>query len=119
MIDRGATTLWEHWLGEGSHDHPMFGASAAHLFTGILGIGQTDGTYGYESIVIAPNIPNALEYAEGSITTVKGKIRVGFRRNGNRIEFSIEVPDGVHAEFKYREMNENITKNITQFAYEE
>ena len=119
MMDRGATTLWEHWLGEGSHDHPMFGASAAHLFTGILGIGQTEGTCGYESIVIAPNIPNALEYAEGSITTVKGKIRVGFRRNGNQIEFSIEVPDGVHAEFKYREMNENITENITQFACEE
>lgn len=119
MIDCGATTVWEHWLGEGSHDHPMFGASVVHLFTGILGIGQIDGTYGYDSIVITPNIPDTLEYAEGSISTVKGRICVGFKRKGTQIEFNIEIPDEAHAEFRFRGINKILTKSITLIKYEE
>ena len=28
---QGATTLWEYWEGERSHNHPMFGACVKHL----------------------------------------------------------------------------------------
>ena len=118
MMDNGATTVWEHWRGEGSHDHPMFGASAIHLFTGILGVEQKEGTYGYDSVVIAPNIPDALEYANGSITTVNGEICVGFKRNGTVIEFNIKVPDNVNAEFRFRGMSRKLTKIESNIIYE-
>ena len=31
MMKRGATTLWESWDGDASHDHPMFGAVVEYL----------------------------------------------------------------------------------------
>lgn len=31
MASRGATTIWENWNGEASHDHPMFGAVVEYL----------------------------------------------------------------------------------------
>ncbi len=101
MMDSGATSFYESWHGDGSHDHPMFGAPAVCLLTHMLGIGQRAGTYGYESIVIRPSLPSVLEYASGSIMTVKGRIAVSFRRHGGDIDFEIELPEGKSAVFKY------------------
>ncbi len=28
MLKNGATTFWESWIGDGSHDHPMYGYMA-------------------------------------------------------------------------------------------
>jgi alpha-L-rhamnosidase len=111
MIDRGATTVWEHWLGEGSHCHPMFGACAVYLFNSLLGIEQDADSYGYERIVISPKIPDGLDEAYGSILTVKGRISVRFKRDGKKIEFTVEIPEGVSALFEFRGTKEVLTKS--------
>ena len=111
MMDRGATTVWEHWLGEGSHCHPMFGACAVYLFNSLLGIGQDADSYGYERIVISPKIPDGLDEAYGSILTVKGRISVRFKRDGKKIEFTVEIPEGVSALFEFRGTKELLTKS--------
>lgn len=92
MFKHGATTLWENWDGERSHSHPMFGAVTRYLFSFILGITQERSSAGYESILIAPEIPEKLGRASGHITTVQGKISVSFMKSGDNIRFDIAVP---------------------------
>ena len=112
MMDRDATTVWEHWLGVGSHDHPMFGASALYLFSHILGITQKDGSYGYERVLIRPRIPDLLIDASGSIMTPKGEIGVAFERTESGVDFTVTLPDGISADFEYEDRKERLTKSI-------
>ena len=81
MMESGATTLWETWSGEGSHDHPMFGAVVELLFTEILGIRQKENSAGYESYTIDPVDVPELEWAKGFITTCRGTIEVDWSRD--------------------------------------
>lgn len=99
MKKQGATTIWENWDGERSHSHPMFGAATRYLFSFILGITQEKTSAGYEHILIAPQIPDGLNYASGHITTVRGKISVTFKRTESEADFYITVPQ--RARFTY------------------
>ena len=112
MMDKGATTVWERWLGEGSHDHPMFGAPAIYLFSRILGINQKDYTCGYESVLIRPRIPDSLTWASGSIMTPKGEINVAFERTDGGIDFAVTIPDGICADFEYEGRKEMLTSGL-------
>ena len=116
MMDCKATTVWEHWLGIGSHDHPMFGASAAHLFRGFLGITQAKKSHGYECIEIRPHIPRALRSASGSILTPKGRISVAFEQMNGAISFVVELPDGENAEFTFKEEKRLLNQNKNNFT---
>lgn len=99
MKKHGATTIWENWDGERSHSHPMFGAATRYLFSFILGITQEKTSAGYEHILIAPQIPDGLDYASGHITTVRGKISVTFKRTESEADFYVTVPQ--RARFTY------------------
>lgn len=99
MKKQGATTIWENWDGERSHSHPMFGAATRYLFSFILGITQEKTSAGYEHILIAPQIPDGLNYASGHITTVRGKISVTFKRTESEADFYVTVPQ--RARFTY------------------
>ena len=76
MKRRGATTIWETWGGGCSHCHPMFGACSRHLFTGILGINQKEGSAGYKNVIISPTLLPKGETVSGSIKTPLGVIEV-------------------------------------------
>ena len=118
MMDRKATTVWEHWRGEGSRNHPMFGACAVHLFSELLGITQAKKSYGYERIEIRPHIPRALRSASGSILTPKGRISVAFEQTNDAIGFVIDIPEGETAEFVFKEEKRLLNKNKNNFTIE-
>lgn len=99
MKKQGATTIWENWDGERSHSHPMFGAATRYLFSFILSITQEKNSAGYEHILIAPQIPDGLNYVSGHITTVRGKISVTFKRTESEADFYVTVPQ--RARFTY------------------
>lgn len=100
-MNQGATTLWEYWTGERSHNHPMFGACTRYLFTYILGIKQKNNSVGFESIVISP-ADISLESAYGSVEFENKRVSVSRRRSGSATEFEINIPKGIAAEFEYR-----------------
>lgn len=114
MKKQGATTIWENWDGERSHSHPMFGAATRYLFSFILGITQEKTSAGYEHILIAPQIPDGLDYASGHITTVRGKISVTFKRTESEADFYVTVPQrarftyGSDCEFELRDGENHI-----------
>lgn len=114
MKKQGATTIWENWDGERSHSHPMFGAATRYLFSFILGITQEKTSAGYEHILIAPQIPDGMNYASGHITTVRGKISVTFKRTESEADFYVTVPQrarftyGSDCEFELRDGENHI-----------
>lgn len=81
MMDSGATTLWEHWEGTASHNHPMFGSAVKLLFTEILGIRQKEGSCGYSDYFIRPADVPSINWAEGFMETAAGKISVRWTRD--------------------------------------
>lgn len=101
MMDHGATTIWEEWDGVHSHDHPMFGVPTHHLISSILGIAQKEGSAGYAETVIRPRIPRALDFAEGSLETVRGRIAVKWHQSEGEVSFEIEIPEDLAVEFSF------------------
>lgn len=116
MRKNGATTLWENWNGESSHNHPMFGASVQYLFDSVLGISQQKDSYAYDKIVIAPAEIKALDFAKGYITTVKGKISVAYKKINGKIEFTIELPENQSAEFIYSCVSKTLSDTVNKFT---
>ena len=109
MLDHGATTIWERWDGCGSHNHPMFGASAASLLTDILGITQRDGSAAFRELVIAPRVPPQLTFARGAVTLPQGRVQVAWTRNGDGLDVEVTLPEQVSCNFEYGGMTRTLS----------
>ena len=104
MMDSGSTTLFEHWRGGRdhlTHNHPMFGSCARQLLLGFLGIRQENGTAGYSNIVIEPQLPKGMQFAEGYQTISQGKIEVRWEKKDGEVQFRIVIPENCPATFKF------------------
>ncbi len=99
MISKGATTVWERWeylTGDAmnSHNHPMMGTVDAWFYRYLLGINPSFGNPGFSRFTLKPCVPADLEWAEGSLDTVKGTIRSAWKKNGRNLTWSIDIPSG-------------------------
>lgn len=92
MKKQNATTLWEHRLGYGSQNHPMFGSYAAMLFENLAGIKLTCTG----EIFIQPCRQSIVKNFEISRQTPKGRITVIYKNNS----FEIHAPDEIK-EYSY------------------
>ena len=101
MKRHNATTLWEHWDGRYSHNHPMFGACVSHLFTSILGCTQPEDSFGYKKVAIKPQFPQGLEFAKGELNTVNGKIKLFYKRTGDFVSYEIKIAKAIEATFTF------------------
>ena len=100
-MNQGATTLWEYWTGDRSHNHPMFGAVTKYLIQYILGIRQKEGSCGYKDLLISP-ADISLNNANGSVEFEYGRVSVSIDRSPDGASFEIDIPSGVTANFIYR-----------------
>ena len=103
MIDRGATTVWEHWNGidaEGvAHDslnHYSKGAVASFLHQHVAGLQPTSP--GYRTFRVAPVPGGGLTWATASLESPYGVIEVSWRLEGSRFVLDVTVPGGTTAE---------------------
>ncbi len=81
MQSKGATTLWETWEGQYSHNHPMFGAGVKYLYYGLFGI-RLDAEQ--KHLTVAPPSQTLLQHISGSLTLWGGKLKVRCDRDGER-----------------------------------
>ena len=93
MKRHGATTIWEHWDGRESHDHPMFGGCLRHIYEGFLGIRQAYGTGGYSAVTVEPRLPGAMNRMAGALLTPRGRLSVKLTRDGETVHTEIELPE--------------------------
>ena len=69
-VNAGATTVWEDWLGDASHNHYSPGAVCEWMFDTILGI-RVDGK---RHFAIRPIAGGTLDHAEGHYDSIYGKV---------------------------------------------
>jgi len=92
MIAKGATTLWENWNGQASHNHPMFGSVSAWFYKTLAGINIDCRYPGFERIVFKPCFLEELDWAKASMNTIRGKVFIGWKRVGNDLKVILEIP---------------------------
>jgi alpha-L-rhamnosidase len=101
MIDRGATTLWETWKESDntySNCHPMFGSVSEWFFRWLAGIRPNPDYPGFENFIIAPVLPEGLNYVKCIYHSPFGEIKSNWERKGiNNQVFEIEIPEGTTA----------------------
>ncbi len=100
---QGATTVWERWNsytlehgfggnnGMNSFNHYSLGAVAAWLYEFVLGIGQEEGSVGFEKLAFRPRM-EVLESAAGYYDTPSGRAAVDWKREGGKIFLKILAP---------------------------
>lgn len=114
----GATTLWEYWPHTGqerSHNHPMFGAAVVSLFDFVLGI-RDAGDGGYRGLLIAPAENTVLTRACGSRKIQAGRVFVSYEKTESGVHFTVEVPEGVPAKFRYVGEYRTLSAGVNRFT---
>jgi alpha-L-rhamnosidase len=102
----GATTIWERWdslLPDGSvnpgemtsFNHYALGAVADWMHRTIGGIAPLAA--GYRRVRIAPQPGGDLTWAETSLATPQGEVRVAWRVVGEVLHTTVHLPAGVSA----------------------
>jgi alpha-L-rhamnosidase len=95
MLDRDATTLWEHWEFSDdtySHNHPMFGSVSEWFFAWVAGIQPDPAASGFDKIVFRPQPVGDLRWAKAIMRTVRGEVRSEWRLEGRRFVLTVGVP---------------------------
>jgi alpha-L-rhamnosidase len=100
MLDRRATTLWEHWAFSDdtySHNHPMFGSVSEWFFAWVAGIQPDPAAVGFDRIIIRPKPVGDLTWAKGRILTVRGEVRSEWRIERGRFFLTVVLPPNTTA----------------------
>jgi alpha-L-rhamnosidase len=100
MLDRGATTLWEHWEFSDntfSHNHPMFGSVSEWFYRLLAGIDPDPAAVGFNRVIIRPHVVGDLSWAKASYDSVRGRILSDWRLEGDRLILKASVPPNTTA----------------------
>ncbi|HWR99161.1 MAG TPA: family 78 glycoside hydrolase catalytic domain, partial [Prolixibacteraceae bacterium] len=92
MIEKGATTIWETWLGDASHSHPMFGSVCAWYYRSLGGIAPDPEQPGFKNTIIRPIPVSALSYVNCSYPSSYGTIRSNWKLMGEDYHLEITIP---------------------------
>jgi alpha-L-rhamnosidase len=100
MLDRGATTLWEHWDFSDntySHNHPMFGSVSEWFYKALAGINAAPDAVGFDRIIIRPQPVGDLTWVKASHDSAHGKVVSEWSRKAGMFELRLRVPVGARA----------------------
>ena len=107
-VCHGATTMWEHWnslkedgtfwsTSMNSFNHYAYGAVFDWIFGVACGIKPVSDAPGYRHVHIAPHPDRCLGFADASIDTAYGTVRVRWYYKEDRVAYEVDIPAGVTA----------------------
>ncbi len=101
-IHDGYTSLAETWtmsqrFNDASLDHIFFGDISAWLVNDIVGIRKDDLAPGFGHIIIAPHFVEGLDWAKASYKSVRGLIKAGWKKDGNKVNLEVTIPENTTA----------------------
>jgi len=100
QVAKGATALTESWaaLPTNSNNHFMLGHIMEWFYEGVLGIGQAPGSVAFSTIQIKPQVVGNLQWAKGSYHSVRGEIKVDWKKGAGKFKLDISIPANTNAE---------------------
>ena len=93
-INAGATTIWEDWEGNASHNHYSPGAVCPWMFDTIGGI----RVGGENRLLVKPVPGGTLTYAKTSYQSPYGLVKSAWEKTETEVTFTVEIPANVTAE---------------------
>lgn len=108
-VNRGATTIWEHWDGVkedgsfwspdmNSYNHYAYGSVYDWIFGVGAGIKVLPDGAGYKHISIIPHPDKRLGFMKADIESRTGKVSSHWYYKENKVYFEFEIPYGTVAE---------------------
>ncbi len=97
MIENGATTIWETWLGDASHSHPMFGSVCQWLYQSLGGISPDDAFPGFKHSIIRPHPVKSLQFVNASYPSIYGDIESKWKWKNDDYVLNVTVPPNTSA----------------------
>ena len=118
MIRLGGTALFESLIPNGlneSENHHFYG-DIIHLFIAKLaGIRVNPTLTDPKSVLIAPIIPESIDYASASYDFPEGTLSVQWCKIENdRISLCVSVPDGISVKVSYRDFGRDVPGGDTE-----
>ncbi len=92
MIEEGATTLWETWLGEQSRSHPMFGSVCAWFYHYLGGIRPDASAPGFKHSIIKPTPVYSLDFARTTYRSPYGTVETDWSFEDADFHLKITIP---------------------------
>lgn len=110
-VNRGATTMWEHWDGMredgsfwstdmNSFNHYAYGAVFDWIFGSAAGIKVLEDGAGYRHISVKPLPDKRMGFLNASIATRQGLLSSNWYIKDGTAYFEFEIPDGTTAEIE-------------------
>ncbi|HWA24051.1 MAG TPA: glycoside hydrolase family 78 protein [Lacunisphaera sp.] len=107
-VMHGATTIWERWNGwthqdgffnpqMNSFNHYSLGSVGEWLFRHVAGIELDPDVPGYQRFILRPFLGAGLDFARATYRTMHGEISSHWRRDGDRVTWTITVPPNTTA----------------------
>lgn len=81
-----------------SHNHAMFGSVGAWFYNALAGINLGDDGEGYRHIKIQPHVVEDLQWASGTVDTIRGRVSSSWTHSPGAIALDVTLPvnsDGV------------------------
>lgn len=99
---KGYTTLAETWVmspefRDASINHVFMGEISTWMYNALAGINFEKTKPGFEHIIIKPYFIEDLQWVKGAYNSIWGPIKSEWKREGNRIELSVQIPAGTTA----------------------
>ena len=108
QVAKGATTLWEAWEGETdpqlSYNMKLFGSVQKFFFRDLAGIRRRSP--GYATFSVEPQVVGGLTHARAEVSTVRGDISAGWRRENGAFELDVAVPPNTRAKVRIPKLGE-------------
>jgi alpha-L-rhamnosidase len=98
MLDNGATTTWEHWNGARSRIHNCYNGIGSWFYQAVGGIRSDETIPGYQHIIIEPQIPEGIVWANSMKETPFGTVKVRWKLEKEALNMNIVIPVGCTAE---------------------
>lgn len=96
-IKQGATTTWEQWDGQNSHNHPMFGSGLTWFYRRLAGVCADPAEPGYRHIILRPYPVDGLENVHYSYRTPYGTVLSDLTQTSEGSTLKVTVPVGSRA----------------------
>jgi alpha-L-rhamnosidase len=94
MLENGAITTWEHWNGARSRIHNCYNGIGSWFYQAIGGIQPDEDFPGYRNLIINPQVPDGIKWANASKETPYGTVSVKWKIEEGLFKMDINIPVG-------------------------